>query len=261
MVAAIINKDLFEYLLEEANNLRFYGWDWSVLAGRVLEKSPTWSYLDIVRNRMQFCKTFLDIGTGGGELLSTLRPFPHLALATESYPPNVSIAGSRLIPLGVHVIAVDEALPFPFSSQSFDLIANRHAGYHPPDLYRILRPDGHFITQQVGGSNCIGLNQLIQEHAHFIYSYWTLKYATDELLSCGFVITDQREEYPEVTFTDIGAVVSFLKIISWQIEDFSTEKYFDQLVNIHNMIQENGPLTIHQHRFLIEANKRPDVRS
>src|SRR5260370_19379896 len=49
----------------------------------------------------------LDLGTGGGELLSRLAPFPSIAIATESYPPNVAVASRRLAPLGVKVIWAD----------------------------------------------------------------------------------------------------------------------------------------------------------
>src|SRR5260370_37893245 len=49
----------------------------------------------------------LDLGTGGGELLSRLAPFPPIAIATESYPPNVAVASRRLAPLGGKVVWTD----------------------------------------------------------------------------------------------------------------------------------------------------------
>ncbi len=101
----------------------------------------------------------------------------------------------------------------------------------------------------------IELNQFLQEKVSFIYSYWTLDYALREIEQAGFKIMDQREECTSTVFKDIGAVVFFLKVISWQIEGFTPEKYMDKLAAIHNIIQETGGFTANEHRFLIEAVK------
>ena len=79
--------------------------------------------------------------------------------------------------------------------------------------------------------------------------------AARQLTDAGFQILDKRDEFPETVITDIGALVFHLRVISWQIEDFSVEKYHDKLVQIHNMIQEKGDLRIKSHRFLIVAKK------
>jgi hypothetical protein len=55
--------------------------------------------------------------------------------------------------------------------------------------------------------------------------------------------------------TDIGALVFHLKVISWQIADFSVEKYRDKLMKIHQHMQQHGGLKIRSHRFLIVAGK------
>lgn len=56
----------------------------------------------------------LDIGTGGGELLTLLRPFPPHMCATEGYVLNLPIARSRQAPLGVAVYSVGEDNRLPF---------------------------------------------------------------------------------------------------------------------------------------------------
>ncbi|RCX17648.1 hypothetical protein DFP94_1086 [Fontibacillus phaseoli] len=63
---------------------------------------------------MQVAKSMLDMGTGGGELLSMLRPWPKSVCATEGYRPNLSVAKERFEPPGVTVLFVedDEHLPF-----------------------------------------------------------------------------------------------------------------------------------------------------
>ncbi len=197
----------------------------------------------------------LDQDTGGGEVLSSLSPFPLNTWATESYPPNIPVAKNRLEPLGVKVISdyTDSSIPLPDSS--LDLILNRHGGYSEPELIRLLKPGGIFLTQQVGGQNCIRLNELLQDKVEFMYSYWTKDLITNRLQDAGFSLLTIEEEFPILEFFDVGAVVFYLRIVSWQIADFSADKYHDKLFSIHQGILENGSLKVREHRILVEACK------
>jgi hypothetical protein len=62
-----------------------------------------WDYATKVGVRMRGTNTMLDMGTGVGEILASLAPFPPRVCTTESYPPNVVVARQRLEPLGVVV--------------------------------------------------------------------------------------------------------------------------------------------------------------
>jgi hypothetical protein len=94
---------------------------------------------------------------------------------------------------------------------------------------------------------------LLQDQVKFRDSGWSLEEAARQLEAGGLSILDGREEYPQVEFMDIGAVVYYLKAIPWQVGDFSIEKYYDRLGSIHNIIEENGKLESVCHRFYIEA--------
>ena len=41
----------------------------------------------------------------------------------------------------------------PFSSETFDIILNRHGSFHAGELFRLLKPGGIFLTEQVGEDN------------------------------------------------------------------------------------------------------------
>lgn len=251
----IKNRELFERLVAEALAQEFSGWDFNYTAKRWIESPTSWNYPDLVRRHIQPEIVMLDMDTGGGEVMSSFQPLPRCTYATEGYPPNVPVAKNRLEPLGVKVVQLYGDDPLPFKDRLFDLVTNRHGSFIATELQRVLQSGGIFITQQVGGENNFQLNELIQEKPEFQFSYWTLDLATKQLTDAGFQILDQREEFPETIVMDVGALVFHLKIISWQIADFSVEKYYDKLVRIHNMIQENGDLRIKSHRFLIVAKK------
>lgn len=251
----ILHEDLFNFLLADAN-APFSGWDFSHITstGRMVEAPLTWSYASILLRELRNTPSLLDMGTGGGEYLSSLQPLPPYTCATEGYIPNVPIARSRLEPLGVKVYETKGNSTLPFADDQFDLIINRHGAYSVREVYRILKPDCQFITQQVGGSNNADLNLLFNAPL-YQYSAWQLDYAIQELRDAGWHIVAQKEDHPITRFFDIGAIIYYLKAIPWQIADFSVEKYFDKLVEIHNRIQRDHYLDVHSHRFLIIARK------
>ena len=248
----------FTSLITDALSIPFSGWDFTFLSDRWKTNDPTWDYPALARNRMQGITSMLDQDTGGGELLSSLTPFPAHTWASENCTPNVPVAKHRLEPLGVQVISDDSISSIPLPDSSLDLILNRHGGYGEEELLRLLRPDGIFLTQQVGGQNCGRLNELLQDKVDFKYSYWTKDLITRKLIEAGFELLDVREEFPPAEFSDIGVVVSYLRIISWQVDDFSADKYRDKLLAIHKDILRYGPLQVREHRILVEA-KRPGI--
>lgn len=250
------NEELFRFLIEEAEH-PFAGWDFSHISdtGRVAEAPLSWSYTSKLLMRLRNVQSLLDIDTGGGEFLAELQPLPPYTCATEAYAPNVSIAQQRLEQLGVQVYdLVDKEGVLPFGDEQFELVINRHGYYVPQEVMRVLKSGGTFITQQVGGSNEADLNTLLGA-GEYTYADWTLERAALELEVAGLNVMERRDDYPVVRYFDVGAIVYYLKVVSWQIPDFTVERYFDKLANIHDIIQAKGYIDVHYHRFLIVAQK------
>ena len=246
---------LFDLLIAEASH-PFAGWDFShiIATGRMSEAPLTWSYTSRLLMPLRKAQSLLDMDTGGGEFLSLLQPFPSLTCATEGYMSNVPIARKRLEPLGVKVYGVDDPHHLPFEDNQFDLIINRHGYYSPREVLRILKPGHQFITQQVGGSINAELNMQLGAE-NYPYAHWTLDFAVRELQEAGWRIVEQKEDHPFRRFFDVGAIVYYLHAIPWQVPDFSVEKYFDKLLEIHAHIQSYGYIDFRNHNFLIIAQK------
>jgi SAM-dependent methyltransferase len=248
----------FDALVTEALHAAFSGWDWSWLDARWRISPLPWDYSTEARRALAGATCALDQGTGGGEVLSALAPFPPQMVATEGWVRNAPIAAARLRSLGVPVVRVDSAAPQPFPDACFDLVINRHDGYAPAELARILIPGGRFLTQQVGGRNNADLNALLACPIPFEYGYWTAEYAAAELERSGLVVDRVEETLRETTVADIGAVVYYLRAVPWQIADFDLERYRDRLFALHRRIERDGGLIVHEHRFLIAAHRSED---
>lgn len=218
---------LFLTLLDSANT-NFSGWDFSFISetGRMKSEPLSWSYGSTAFQLIQHAKSMLDMGTGGGELLSMLQLFPPTIYATEGYAPNVPIARKKLEPLGVIVVEVKDDDALPLQDAQFDLIVNQHESYAASEVNRILSPNGIFLTQQAGGLDCAELNKQFGTPLNSEFASWSLETACNELKENGFTILDAKEEFPLQRFYDIGAIVYYLKAIPWQIPDFTVERYY-----------------------------------
>ncbi|MGD9964557.1 MAG: class I SAM-dependent methyltransferase [Candidatus Izemoplasmatales bacterium] len=144
-------------LLEEQKS--FIGWDFSYLNGRVTEEPLNWDYKKIIMSYLKKTDRLLDMGTGGGEFLLTLNHPFYLTSVTEGYLPNLKLCKERLEPLGISVKHILNDKEIPYENQMFDIVINKHESYDLDEVYRILKPSGYFITQQVGGLNNVDLSE------------------------------------------------------------------------------------------------------
>ena len=245
----------------------FNGWDFSYLNGRRVDihQQHRWDYARIVTSAMKEAQSMLDMRTGGGERLAQyldIQLVPEV-YATEGYAPNVGAARERLVPFGVTVYEVqDDRLPL--SDASLDLIINRHGSYNASEVQRVLKPGKYFITQQVGDQTNHRLHELlgyIQEQEHHVHpgaddrAAWNLAYAVHELEAGGWQIQEQQEEFYPIRYYDVGAIVYYLKAVPWVVPGFTVERFFDQLVEIRDLIEREGFLDVLFHQFLVVAQR------
>ena len=215
----------------------FTGWDFSYLDGRMLEGQAPWSYSQRAMEMMRQSKAALDLGTGGGErLLSYRQAWPAKMAATEDYPPNFKLATERLAPLGVRVVDVPltDTDPMPFADGEFDLILNRHAGFNSGEVGRNLAPGGSFLTQQVHGLWAEDLIAAFDARPKWPTS--TPEKYIPRLKAAGLTIVDVREWSGELAFTDVGAIVYYLKAVPWLVEGFRVESHARYLLALQERL-------------------------
>ena len=235
----------------------FAGWDFSHLAGRVIEESPPWSYEELVRAHLLGARSLLDLGTGGGEVLSRLADaFPRRVVATEAWAPNVVIARERLAPLGVEVVAyeaTDAGAMLDFADASFDVVISRHEAYRASEVARVLTSGGSFVTQQVTGDSLAELRDLFASAA--AWPHVTVDHLSEELRAAGLAVEDAGEWHGWMTFKDVGALVYYLKNVPWQVPGFSVARDERVLADLQRRLERDGALRFGIGRLLITARK------
>ncbi len=249
----------FEELVAEAAATPVEGWDFSWLEGRATEERPPWGYARLMGERMARADAALDVETGGGEVVATLRRPPALLVATEGWWPNVEVARTRLRPLGARVVAVADAPTLPFADASFDLVVSRHPVVVLwGEITRVLRPGGTYLSQLIGPGTNRELTEFMMGPRPVNESRSKVN-ARAGAESHGLEVVDLRECALRVEFYDVGAVVYFLRKVLWTVPDFTPETYDVELRRLHQQIEREGSFVSTARRLLVEA-RRPHER-
>lgn len=249
-------EQLKSYWKDEEAAAYIHGWDFSHIHGRYeVDNSLPWDYDAIVRGYLKDDMTLLDYDTGGGEyLLSLHHPYTKTS-ATEGYPPNVKLCRETLVPLGIDFRQCSNPSDIPFPDNFFDRMINRHGGFDPREVYRLLRKSGIFVTQQVGADNDRELVEMVLPGTEKPFPHSNLQEQRYAFERAGFEILKANEVYQSIRFYDVGAFVWFARIIKWEFPHFSVDRCFENLLKMQKIIEENGMLEGTTHRYLIVAKK------
>lgn len=234
----------------------FSGWDFSYLDGRMLEDQAPWSYSSRAAELMRHSTSVIDLGTGGGErFLKLQKDWPKKVVATEEYPPNFRLATERLSPFGAQVMDVrltDDDL-MPFANDEFDLVLNRHSAFNPTEVARILAPGGTFLTQQVHGLWAYDLIAMFDTKPQWPDA--TPEKYVPQLKAAGLTIVDTQEWSGQLAFTDVGAIVYYLKAVPWFVPGFSVDTHSEYLLALQGRLESGEGLAFLARKYLIEACK------
>jgi hypothetical protein len=232
----------------------FRGWDFSHLRGRMISAPLPWDYPSLARQRVRHARSLLDMATGDGAVLASLGPFPGFATAIEGYLPNVPIVTARLGPMGVAVVAANEGAPLPFAAGAFELVISRHGGFQPAWVAEVLSPGGRFVTQQVGGASLADLMACFGAAPKWPKN--TLADTCAGFAAAGCDVELAEEWTGKVTFTDVGAVIYFLRAVPWLVDGFSLDRFLPQLQALQQRLERTGTLEFTENRFLLIARRR-----
>lgn len=136
------------------------------------------------------------------------------------------------------------------------MVINRHGDFNAEEIYRVLKPGGVFLTQQVGAENDRELVALLCGETEIPFPDQYLKLVTRKFEDAGFAILQGEEVFRPIRFFDVGALVWFAQIIQWEFPDFSVDTHRENLLRAQKVLEEQGSIDGRIHRFLLVAKKR-----
>ena len=122
----------------------------------------------------------------------------------------------------------------------------------------MLRPGGTYLAQHIGPGTNHELTEFFMGPQP-VHDARSARTAVRAATAAGLELVDLRETSRRVEFSDVGAVVYFLRKVIWTVPDFTVDRYRDRLRQLHERIETEGSFVSHSTRFLIELTKpRPD---
>ena len=248
-------EELRRIWMAEEEQAHIRGWDFSHIKDRYEQGGLPWDFRQVIGDKLTPEMELLDMDTGGGEFLLSLG-HPHArTAATEGYGPNVTLCRERLEPLGITFREMGDCTRMPFEDGRFDVVLNRHGSYHIPELWRVLKEGGLFLTQQVGEDNDRELVELLLPGTPKPFPGQNLREQRARFEGLGFSILQAQECFRPIRFYDVGALVWFARVIEWEFPGFSVEACFDRLMEAQARLEEKGVIEGRVHRYLLAAQK------
>jgi hypothetical protein len=125
------------------------GWDFSSMS--VLRQPVPWDYQSVVLNFLRPTDDVLDVGTGGGEKLTSLAASFRRGVGIDVDPDMIRLARQHSAARNLEFRVCSERLET--IAETFDVVINRHAPFDLAAVAGHLKPGGFFVTQQVGDRN------------------------------------------------------------------------------------------------------------
>lgn len=226
------------------------GWSHAGLTTRHLDSPPPWDYEALARERALRATRVLDLGTGGGEVLSRVAARARARIvATEEWEPNVPVARTRLAPLGADVVRC-RSMALPFARETFDLVLDRHEELDPAEMARVLTPGGRALTQQCGADEWPELRAYFPRKQHFgdLFNGYA-----NGFRAAGLDVPRAERHRARVAFGSLGDVVYMLLVAPWTVPGFDPEANIDALVALADGLSSPEGIILTEERFLIEA--------
>lgn len=232
------------------------GWNFSEV--KSITEGATWRFYEEVIKKCDNNAILLDIGTGGGENVLKISSALHLLIGIDLSSGMIETARSNLRKSDVSNVKFfqmsSENIQFP--SGFFDVISSQHAPFSSKEVFKVLKTNGYFLTQQVCEADKLNLKEVFGRGQAFNQSDGELKEQyIHELRNAGFseVIS---YEYNAIDYYQRPEDLIFLLKHTPIIPDFGRDKKDFEILNrfIEKSKNEKGIMT-NSKRFLIIAKK------
>jgi hypothetical protein len=118
----------------------------------------------------------------------------------------------------------------PFATGEFDLVLNRHSAFNSAEVARVLASGGTFLIQQVHG--CWAEDLMAEFGATPQWPESSPDKYVPRLPAADLEAVDVREWTGKLAFTDLGAIVYYLKAVPWLVSRFSVATHLADLLRL-----------------------------
>lgn len=208
-----------------------------------------WSYEDEVRLYTKPADHVLDIGTGGGEVLSRLASGFASGLGVDIDPAMIETAKRKSGAHNVDFAVSSERLESV--TGTFNAVIDRHAPFDLQAVSSHLSPGGYFITQQVGENNMANVKKALGQQ--------TVRPPVEKSQIEGFrglKLVAFMEYDVEYVVRDIGSLVFWLSALDLLHADVAGPAALVSADSLNSVLRgavSSRGFTTNEHRYLVVA--------
>lgn len=236
------------------------GWDFTRMS---VERAPVpWEYLDVVSAFLRPTDVVLDIGTGGGERLLSLADKYLRAVGVDPDPDMVWVARENAARhANVQFLPGSAERLDLLQDGAIDVVLTRHAPTFAPELDRVTKPGGMFISQGIGSWNMANICQAFNPGSAAHHYEDDHQSFLSDLAGRGWRLVAEGHYDVRYWVKDVPSLVFWFQAIAGANEvpgDFSIPTHHGV---VNALIQQFGSprgLETNEHRTLVIAQK-PDA--
>ena len=215
----------------------------------VQQSMPIYSSQEIVSKYLNEQTHLAAISLDGGEYISSFEKLPPITYAVEA---QFEKAEEKLSSQNIKVTRLTSEGKLPFKDERLDVVVNELANYDKYDLYRVVKPGGYILVNQLGSDN---YRELINTFLPFrLHGRWDLESGSRTLSEIGLEIVDGVEEHGYVRFNSLTSFIHFMKEITHV--DISQDRFVNFYGHVLKQIKEKKYYELTTHRFMVVARKK-----
>ena len=239
-----------------AANGQLNGWDFSSIRQ---ERIPApWDYVNVVRKYLQPSDRVLDVGTGGGEIFFSLAPYCKEAVAIDQNPMMIETAERNKADGSIDNVSllVMEGDDLRFPDGEFDVVLLKHLGVCVPEVLRVLRPGGYFITQTVGPRSSLKqLHGFGWTPESYGPDWWqTVDMLEEAFKAHGCQIIAKAEYDTPLWYKDVESLLFWIMSIPWP-ENVTLETHWEGINRVIETCWTERGFESNEHRGLLIVRK------
>lgn len=215
----------------------------------VQQSMPIYSSQEIVSKYLNEQTHLAAISLDGGDYISSFENLPPITYAVEA---QFEKAEEKLSSQNIKVTRLTSEGKLPFKDERLDVVVNELANYDKYDLYRVVKPGGYILVNQLGSDN---YRELINTFLPFrLHGRWDLESGSRTLSEIGLEIVDGVEEHGYVRFNSLTSFIHFMKEITRV--DISQDRFVNFYGHVLKQIKEKNYYELTTHRFMVVARKK-----
>ncbi|MEE0660791.1 MAG: hypothetical protein UCK65_05660, partial [Thomasclavelia ramosa] len=215
----------------------------------VQQSLPTYSSHEIAARYFNDDTHLATISFDGGEYVAAFEHLPPLTYVVEA---QYEKAEEKLADRNVKVTKLTNEGKLPFKDERIDVIVNELSNYDKYDLYRVVKPGGYIIVNQMGSDN---YKELINIFLPFkLHGRWDREASCQTLSDIGLEIIDSVEEHGYVRFDTLASFIQFMKGITKA--DITQDRFMNFYSHVLKQIKDKKYFELTTHRFMVVARKK-----